>query len=417
MSSWALGARRARIDWITGLLVWSTLTISVQGYWATGLFQAGLLILTLSMVLMARPTQPRPALDLPSSLVAAPLLCGLLQLAAGTSQYAHATRIATLQWAALFCLALLIRNALRVPELLHRFLAIFLGTAVALALYVLLQPYMGEYHLGGLLPVRTEDMAGPFQNRNTYASFVELAVPVAGWQAFRHRRNSWIYWTAIGVMFASVVSSASRAGSILVASEMAALMGIAWWKRVAHGRTILIAMAQMTALAAGWVLLAGWETLWTRLQFSDPFVFRRDIFASAIEMIRARPWNGFGLGTFSYTYPQFARFDAGKLVNFAHNDWLQWGAEGGLPLLGAIAILAVWCIRPACRNLWGLGVLFVFLHALVDYPMQRAGLAGWVVALVAALGAAESAGSASHSQQAEPSILHAPRLQEVAAVQ
>ncbi|MBK5291196.1 MAG: O-antigen ligase family protein [Acidobacteriia bacterium] len=398
------------------MLVSSTLTISAQGYWAVGLFQAGLFLIALTVLLTGGLAAPRAALDLPSLLLSAPLLCGLLQLAVGTSEYPHATWSATLQWGALFCLALLVKNALQMAEVLHRFLSLFLGIAVVLALHVLVQPSLGT-HLGALLPFRTEDMAGPFQNRNTYASFIELAVPVAGWQGLRNRRNSWIYWMAIGIMFASVVSSASRAGSVLVVVEMVVLMLIARWRRMALDRTILLATAQMTALTAAWVMLAGAQSLWTRLQFADPLVYRRDIFASTIEMIRQRPWSGFGLGTFPYAYPRFARFDVGKLVNFAHNDWLQWGAEGGLPLLAAMVILALWCVRPACRHIWGLGVVFVFLHACVDFPMQRVGLAGWVITMVAALSAAEAAVSASHTNQPEPSHFHSPRIEEVAAVQ
>ncbi|MGH6692856.1 MAG: hypothetical protein ACREF4_19485, partial [Gammaproteobacteria bacterium] len=43
----------------------------------------------------------------------------------------------------------------------------------------------------------------------------------------------------------------------------------------------------------------------------------------------------------------------------------------------------------AVRSVWGLGVLFVALHALVDFPMQRLGVAGWAIALCAALAAYE----------------------------
>jgi hypothetical protein len=34
--------------------------------------------------------------------------------------------------------------------------------------------------------------------------------------------------------------------------------------------------------------------------------------------------------------------------------------------------------RPAVRSLWGLGVLFVLVHAAVDYPLQqRPALGAW----------------------------------------
>ena len=33
--------------------------------------------------------------------------------------------------------------------------------------------------------------------------------------------------------------------------------------------------------------------------------------------------------------------------------------------------IAVWAVRPAVRSLWGIGMLAVFAHCLVDYPMQQ----------------------------------------------
>ena len=43
------------------------------------------------------------------------------------------------------------------------------------------------------------------------------------------------------------------------------------------------------------------------------------------------------MGTWPEAYPGYARFDDGSFVNQAHNDWVQWAAEGGLPASGADA--------------------------------------------------------------------------------
>jgi O-antigen ligase len=107
-------------------------------------------------------------------------------------------------------------------------------------------------------------------------------------------------------------------------------------------------------------------------------------------MARERPWLGFGLGTFEEAYPAYALFDIGLVVNHAHNDWAEWLAEGGIPFLLLMASLAAWAVVPAIRSIWGVGLLSVFLHALVDYPMQRLGLAAWIFVLLGALAAQES---------------------------
>jgi len=117
---------------------------------------------------------------------------------------------------------------------------------------------------------------------------------------------------------------------------------------------------------------------------------RREIFQSSLEMIAARPWQGSGLGTFREVYPQFATFDAGRVVEHAHSDWLEWAAEGGAGF--ALVWLAGFLLgaRGACRTIWGLGVPAVFLHAVVDDPFARTGVAAWVFILAGAMEATRS---------------------------
>jgi O-antigen ligase len=77
------------------------------------------------------------------------------------------------------------------------------------------------------------------------------------------------------------------------------------------------------------------------------------------------------LGTWSQVYPGFARYDDGTFVNQAHNDWAQWTAEGGILLLALMLFVAIRVLRPAWRSVWGLGMVAVLAHCLVDYPMQQ----------------------------------------------
>ena len=116
-------------------------------------------------------------------------------------------------------------------------------------------------------------------------------------------------------------------------------------------------------------------------------------------MIRDHPWQGAGLGTYAYVYPAYATFDLGARVEHAHNYWLEWAAEGGIPLALVWLILALAISVPAVRSVWGIGILAVFLHSLVDYPFARFGLTAWNFILIGALSAASVRGvrSASHS--------------------
>jgi hypothetical protein len=49
----------------------------------------------------------------------------------------------------------------------------------------------------------------------------------------------------------------------------------------------------------------------------------------------------------------------------------------------------VWSIRPAVHSLWGIGVVSIFLHCLVDYPIQRPALGGLFFVLLGVLAAHE----------------------------
>jgi O-antigen ligase len=121
-----------------------------------------------------------------------------------------------------------------------------------------------------------------------------------------------------------------------------------------------------------------------KLYEENPFRYRKEMIAAAVSMAVEQPLAGYGLGTFPSVYPAFALFDSGHFVNHAHNDWAEWASEGGLPYLLILLTLAIVTLRGVSEAPWSLGIAAVYAHALVDYPMQRLGVAGWVI-LVAAL--------------------------------
>lgn len=114
-------------------------------------------------------------------------------------------------------------------------------------------------------------------------------------------------------------------------------------------------------------------------------------------MVQQSPWLGQGFGAYTRKYGAFARFDTGLNVNFAHNDWVELAVEGGIPAVMALAVFAITATKAALRQPWALGVLLVFAHAAVDYPLQRLGTAMWVFAVA---GAAISSGASSRKPRA-----------------
>ena len=116
-------------------------------------------------------------------------------------------------------------------------------------------------------------------------------------------------------------------------------------------------------------------------------------------------------------YPRYAGFDSGSYVNQAHNDWLQWAAEGGLPFAILLAIFALLLWKPAVQSIYGLGTVAFLLHALVDYPMQqRPALGAWFFALAGAAWARQSSRDRNEPPPLRSKPIAEPRMRMVWAV-
>jgi O-antigen ligase len=191
-------------------------------------------------------------------------------------------------------------------------------------------------------------------------------------------KPNWSAAIAAAVMLGAGLASASRAGAVLLVAEAAAVL----WLTKGRKHFLLPAFAGCAAAIAA---VAGAGTLVHRFAEDDPLQVRREIFRSTGAMIAQHPLRGYGLGTYSTVYPEFAEFDNGAAVEHAHNDWLEWASEGGVFYAAIWGLIAIWAVGPALRSIWGVGILAVFLHALVDYPFARLGVSAWVFLLLGAL--------------------------------
>jgi O-antigen ligase len=152
---------------------------------------------------------------------------------------------------------------------------------------------------------------------------------------------------------------------------------------VSLGKTAMRLAALSVVLAA----VVGWQVTLEKFREPEPYRVRRELLFSSLAMVADHPWAGFGLGTWPVVYPAYARFDNGLVANHAHDDWAEWAAEGGLPFLALVAMIAIWSVRPAADSLWGLGIPAVFAHSLVDYPLREPALAVMLFAMLGALAA------------------------------
>ena len=327
--------------------------------------------------------------------------CGALQLLTGATVYRYATFDAWTRIVALIATVAIAESVLLNRALRALFLKAFVWFAAIISVIGVLTYYTSPGKVLWIFPSPYPDTWGPFLSRNNFAAFLELAFPVALWlgltaplsrralQKLRRRNSGYaaskpvgnsLYLLLAAWMLAAGFASASRAGSALLLAEAIVILSTSGTKRMAM---------RFGAIACLLAALVGIGTLLHRWDDSDPLRFRREMQQSALEMVRERPIRGFGIGTFARVYPAHAHFDLGASVEHAHNDWLEWAAEGGLPYALAWVVVAVSVVKPAVRSIWGLGVLAVFLHAFVDYPFARFGVSAWTMTLIGALCADE----------------------------
>ncbi len=357
-----------------GLAAAATLTIFVRDPFVGWGYALGIFLLGGYGAFQQIRTPDSLRVSLPGVAIALISLWGFAQLATGATVFRPATWDAALRTMALGATAWVAANALRDAGTRLRFLTAFAWFGFALSVVSVVAYFTSPGHVLWFFSSPYPDVWGPFLSRNDFAGFMELSLPVALWLWSGHAEVRVPLWVPAW-MLAAGLASGSRAGAILLLAEAGLVMGLTSRRR---------AIAKFVMLAALLAMVAGAGTLFGRFAEKDPFRYRREMAASSVQMIRDHPWQGSGLGTYASVYPAYATFDLGARVEHAHNYWLEWAAEGGIPLALVWLVLALAVSVPAVRSIWGIGILAVFLHALVDYPFARFGLTAWNFALLGA---------------------------------
>ncbi|WP_031499383.1 O-antigen ligase family protein [Bryobacter aggregatus] len=228
----------------------------------------------------------------------------------------------------------------------------------------------------------------PFTNRNHYAVFVELALPLLLF-AWRRSHGS-RYLMAGAVLLAAALAGGSRAGAAILLSEVALLTLAVGGKKRA-----VLAIPAVAVCAGFFLLTTGGDRI------AHPFAgdHRREIWKSGLQMVAEKPWSGWGPGEFPRIYPAYASFDNGEFVNAAHSDWLEWASEFGiLAPLAFGALLARW-FRKSIHFYPSWGILMGALHAMVDFPFH---LPGFLVFAAALAGSIDEHGASIETQSSNP---------------
>jgi O-antigen ligase len=384
------------------LLIFSTATAFVQDAWSIQSFQIGIYALVAVYLLVnIRGKNEHMAKGPAPWLVYLIPLWGLVQIFAHTTASTFETRAEVLRWGSLAGVFFLSQIAAGTHAARRNLLSAFLLFATAMAVLCLAELFTSQGRILWIFPTRYWGAFATFPNYDHYAQFVELALPIALWRALREGWQAWWYAVAGGMLYASVIGSASRAGTALCTAELLAVLviGLVRFRDPATGRptrsTIAI-LVMLPVFAAAFTFVVGWERVWTRFQQHDSYAVRRELTLSALDMVKRRPLTGFGLGTFPEVYQRYAIKDFQFYANHANNDWAEFAADGGVPFLLLVLIPFAAAVPSAIRNPWGLGLVAIMLHSCVA-------VSGWMFALLGFLYMARTPGVRSQRLSFPPS--------------
>ena len=110
---------------------------------------------------------------------------------------------------------------------------------------------------------------------------------------------------------------------------------------------------------------------------------RQVIWRDTLAMIRAHPLLGVGIGAYQTVFPMYGHSEGSTIVEFAHNDYLQALADGGI-VAGALAVWFIIVIfrafargtksrEPLTSALAlgaGAGIFAILVHSLFDFNLQ-----------------------------------------------
>jgi len=243
-----------------------------------------------------------------------------------------------------------------------------------------------------------DSATGTFVNRNHFADYLAMTLPcgaalwVAGLRRTTTRGQRWFVRTfssegsrnllgllALLIGMAGLLVSFSRAGIALGVAAVTATLWLGTRFRPPTTRLVIVVLAIAIALIP--LAQLGADALWNRFEdsaedFSKPGS-RGMVWGDTLELARAFPVFGSGFGTFSAVYPKYRSPDVRYFYAHAHNDLIQFVAEGGA--IGAILLLAL--LAFVARRLFaairgqfgvlgigmGVGLSATLLHALIDF--------------------------------------------------
>jgi O-antigen ligase len=353
-------------------IVTSALAYGTVHYWALGLFNLGGLTLLVLWVLdawrLGNLRVSRNVLQLP---LLGALVLGVIQLlplgnagagaaiTTGTLSFdPYSTRLVLVQFATLLIYFAATLVFIDTPHRLHVMVRTIMIFGFFLAIFGLTQSFTSPTKVYWIRELNQSTAFGPFINRHHFAGYMELTIALPLGLLFAgsvDKEKRLLYGFIAALMGVALVMTASRGGIIsLVVEVLFFVIATGIFRKHTEERhrrsSRLKSVAARAGLAAALlvslfigVLALGGEFSINRLivdsvNTNDPTTGRSHFWAVTLEIIKAHPFLGTGLGAFGVVYTRFDTRNGLFRLEQAHNDYLQVLSDGGI--IGAALALA-----------------------------------------------------------------------------
>lgn len=392
-------------------IVFTTLALGTVEAWSVALFELIVLVIILMWAIKAIADR-RLSITIPAAgwPVAGLIALGLVQSAAfadepgqihSLSMDVEATRGAVTVIFFLFVCFLVAANFFASRDRLRMLANFLIVFGLVLAVFALVQHFTWEGKLFWIRPTPAAGAGtgGPFVNRNHFAGYMEMLIPIPIAMALSGgmRGEARLFYAfAAAIMGVAQLASLSRGGLVSLAAGLLFLGVMSAWRargsqsragsRLAFRPAYFIILT-VVAIAIGVIWVGADFDILRRLS-NDPLTTtglmdRRSVWGDTLAMFRAHPILGIGLGAFETVYPIYGRGNGTFLIQFAHNDYLQILADAG----AAGGALALWFIAAIFRAFFaglksrdrllsglalgaGAGIFALLIHSLFDFNLQ-----------------------------------------------
>ena len=233
---------------------------------------------------------------------------------------------------------------------------------------------------------------GPYVNRNHFAGFAELVIPIALVPLVlgKVRRERWFAVAVLALLpIAALFLSASRGGILSFAAEIGVLILLMILRRTGGRHVFAGGMVLLVAfLLVSWLGVRQMLERFSSMQSLEVTIGKRaSMRHDTWQIFRDHLWTGTGLGTLPTVFPAYETLYDGKIVNHAHNDYLEMLADtgllGGLCCAWFLAALFFFSLKQllvsdssfaASLHLSGLVACSgLLVHSLVDFNLHMPG--------------------------------------------